>query len=685
MVMDEDEWVYEIMSERGDMDYENAESCGANEPHVDCSDAFKTSQVFECREDVLRWARSVAHENGFVAVILRRDTGTRKCGCPFKLRCKLVVGGKGWMSMVKPRNILLTLKEHNANSCTTIKQIYNARSAFRSSIRGSDLEMQHLMKLLERDQYIYWHRIKDEDVVRDIFWCHPDSMNTYKTNRYRLPLLDFVGVTPIGMTFSAGFAYVEGERVNNLRDAFPGVIVTDRDQALMNAVKDVFPECTNLLCIFHINKNVKAKCKSLIVQKNAWDYVMDCWGSLTDCPSEQVESVHSSLKRLLQNSIGDSCSVWDAVNNMITLQHTQIKASFETSTHVVGHVFQKTLYMRLLGMVSRYALNEIDAELEHVDYVGKNPSSCGCMVRTTLGLPCACELSKYVGGCIPLDSIHMFWRRLSFSDQGLSEPEVGIKDIMETIYQKFEELDVCCKFTLRSKLWEIAHPDQNLMRPPPAKVNTKGAPKKTTSRNPRSTKRDPSYWEYVDVFESQQNNNLLVRRTASSSEQPNRRTMMPMFDQFQPFMHDFIDKIVDVKGDGNCGYRSVISLLGMGQDSWSLVRNHLLKELANFSEDYIKLFGGTERFKELRMSLLVDGLTKVTTDKWMDITDMGNVIASRYNVYLKERCPLPPISLLWSSNCHSQTMSWPNPYISKMQHYKSFVMFKRDYVDINDD
>ncbi|KAH1265376.1 hypothetical protein GmHk_01G001090 [Glycine max] len=164
--------------------------------------------------------------------------------------------------------------------------------------------------------------------------------------------------------------------------------------------------------------------------------------------------------------------------------------------------------------------------------------------------------------------------------------------------------------------------------------------------------------------------------------------MMPMLDQFQPFMHDFIDKIVDVKGDGNCGYRSVAGLLGMGQDSWSVVRNHLLKELANFSEDYIKLFGGTERFEELRMSLLVDGLTKVTTDKWMDITDMGHVIASRYNVivvYLKERWPLPPVSLLWSSNCHPQAKSWPNPYISRMQHYKSFVMFKRDYVDLNDD
>ena len=58
-------------------------------------------------------------------------------------------------SMVKPKNILLTLKEHNANSCTTIKQIYNARSAYRSSIRGADTEMQHLMKLFKRDQYIH--------------------------------------------------------------------------------------------------------------------------------------------------------------------------------------------------------------------------------------------------------------------------------------------------------------------------------------------------------------------------------------------------------------------------------------------------------------------------------------------------------------------------------------------------
>ena len=71
-------------------------------------------------------------------------------------------------SMVKPRNIMLTLKEHNDNSYTTIKQIYNARHAYRSSIRGSNTEMQQLMMRFDRDQYIHWHRLKDDNVVRDL-------------------------------------------------------------------------------------------------------------------------------------------------------------------------------------------------------------------------------------------------------------------------------------------------------------------------------------------------------------------------------------------------------------------------------------------------------------------------------------------------------------------------------------
>jgi len=85
------------------------------------------------------------------------------------------------------------------------------------------------MMLLDQDQYIHWHRMKDDNVVHDLFWSHPDVVkltnycnlvflidSTYKTNEYKLLLFDIVGVTPTGMTFSATFAYLEGECLNNV-------------------------------------------------------------------------------------------------------------------------------------------------------------------------------------------------------------------------------------------------------------------------------------------------------------------------------------------------------------------------------------------------------------------------------------------------------------------------------------
>ena len=50
---------------------------------------------------------------------------------------KIIIGDMT-KSMIKPINILLTLKEHNASSYTTMKQVYNARYAYFSSIRDNN-------------------------------------------------------------------------------------------------------------------------------------------------------------------------------------------------------------------------------------------------------------------------------------------------------------------------------------------------------------------------------------------------------------------------------------------------------------------------------------------------------------------------------------------------------------------
>jgi len=63
---------------------------------------------------------------------------------------------------------------------------------------------------------------------------------------------------------------------------------------------------------------------------------------------------------------------------------------------------------------------------------------------------------------------------------------------METISKRFEELDVCGKVTLKSKVREIAYPDLNSMCVPPEKVKTKGAQKRPMTKQQTSTKHDPS-------------------------------------------------------------------------------------------------------------------------------------------------------------------------------------------------
>ena len=113
-------------------------------------------------------------------------------------------------------------------------------------------------------------------------------------------------------------------------------------------------------------------------------------------------------------------------------------------------MFLKLPYTKkLLGMVSMYALNQIVVEFECVSYDGIDSSRCGCVMRTTYGLSCAYELAGYVVGSIPLSVIHMFWRRLSFSYQGLSEPKVSITEEMETIFKRLKSLMLVAKLLYR--------------------------------------------------------------------------------------------------------------------------------------------------------------------------------------------------------------------------------------------
>ncbi|XP_058180215.1 protein FAR-RED ELONGATED HYPOCOTYL 3-like [Rhododendron vialii] len=158
------------------------------------------------------------------------------------------------VSMVKPKQILSQLKGNDPSNVTTIKHVYNARHKYGVIEKAGRTQMQHLMARLQHFSY-----------VTDLFWAPPCAGEmlrafprvlmmdcTYKTNRYKFPLLQIVGVTCTELTFNVAFAFIECEKAENYTwvleklkgmmdaDALRVVIVTDRELALMNAIRSVW-------------------------------------------------------------------------------------------------------------------------------------------------------------------------------------------------------------------------------------------------------------------------------------------------------------------------------------------------------------------------------------------------------------------------------------------------------------
>ncbi|KAH1209841.1 hypothetical protein HKD37_15G043182 [Glycine soja] len=115
--MDEDQWMYDSMiSEEVEINVENEEDAGVK---VDCSDAFNTSKLR---------VKPVLGRDGWMVKLIcgihNHEMAKSLVGHPYAGRLtkdeKTVVADMT-KSMVKPRNILLTLKEHNDNNQTNLQ------------------------------------------------------------------------------------------------------------------------------------------------------------------------------------------------------------------------------------------------------------------------------------------------------------------------------------------------------------------------------------------------------------------------------------------------------------------------------------------------------------------------------------------------------------------------------------
>jgi hypothetical protein len=269
------------------------------------------------------------------------------------------------------------------------------------------------------------------------------------------------------------------------KEVKPKVIVTDRDAALMNAVATVFPESAHLVCYFHVKKNMTQTMKPLckikdgekVSQTDLWrqiekafdvvlfsdneeDYVdavlqfrklcvrwprfvryvdttildtdkhrcVSAWTNnymhLGNTTTNRVEGSHGRLKGYLHGSTGDLATGWEAIDKMLINQFTELQATFGRNVSVVEHTFKDHyLYALLNFKVSRAALNHIRREELRVEECGMDSKKCGCLMRRTYGLPCACVIARKIKNNLPirLDEVNAHWKKLCFMEDDGSD------------------------------------------------------------------------------------------------------------------------------------------------------------------------------------------------------------------------------------------------------------------------
>ena len=104
-----------------------------------------------------------------------------------------------------------------------------------------------------------------------------------------MPLLNIMGITLVGKSFYACFAFLHSETEDDYcwaleafrevveMDMDPIVGVTDRELALMGAIKDTFLGSKNILCRWHIDCNVLKVCKPKFNNAETWDEFYKEW------------------------------------------------------------------------------------------------------------------------------------------------------------------------------------------------------------------------------------------------------------------------------------------------------------------------------------------------------------------------------------------------------------------------
>ncbi|KAK9242958.1 hypothetical protein V1506DRAFT_545859 [Lipomyces tetrasporus] len=253
----------------------------------------------------IRTQRSKARKNGDISKVFlqhhdestrqRHLTGSCKTNCPFSV---VVTESNGtWVvnvrdinrrdhiqrggvkAGIRARETVRTLRQLDPSTSVTRRDIHNLRADIkRKELAGLSPIQALLFQLDEDSDYISFNKRDENQRVIRLLFMHKSSIemlrwhsqvlimdSTYKTNWFRLPLFNIVGMTSTNRTFTVGredsilwvFEHLGG--IYGRLSLLPPVTI--------KAIRSFYPFTNHLLCLWHITKNI-FRAEALVVTEH---------------------------------------------------------------------------------------------------------------------------------------------------------------------------------------------------------------------------------------------------------------------------------------------------------------------------------------------------------------------------------------------------------------------------------
>jgi hypothetical protein len=172
------------------------------------------------------------------------------------------------------------------------KEIYNLKAEIKSVALQGRTPADAMIREVIRKGIPHCYRTNANEELQSFFFTTPLAIIlakyygyvffidcTYKTNKYQMPLMHIVSMSPTNKSFTVGLAFLEGETkeeyVWGLQSLAyvcgnlpTGVVVTDQCSALRDALTIVFPHWKQQLCTWHLADNLSTNYKQKVPEED---------------------------------------------------------------------------------------------------------------------------------------------------------------------------------------------------------------------------------------------------------------------------------------------------------------------------------------------------------------------------------------------------------------------------------